>query len=202
MINHLKIDVKRLELEVNKLKKQTKVQTTQDNRRNMLKKFGKGTTTSKITSQQHNKSTHHMKQERNSMDEKIEYARNAYLNPRWPHIKSGIGYRTGDKHNTRMNTNGQEFIKFTKATTHQEKRQNTKITNNASYAYTNASHVSHMSYHEFDVSYILMRNKLRKVIDVHVGTHHKKSKTCVWVPKCLVTNLRGHNQTWVPTNKA
>jgi hypothetical protein len=59
-----------------------------------------------------------------------------------------------------------------------------------------------MSYHEFDVSYILMRNKLRKVIDLHVGTHHKKSKTCVWVPKCLVTNLRGPNQTWVPTNKA
>jgi hypothetical protein len=59
------------------------------------------------------------------MDENVEYVRSAYLKAIMSHIKSGNGYKTGDKHNTSVKTNGQEFIKFTKATTHQEKKQNT-----------------------------------------------------------------------------
>jgi hypothetical protein len=62
----------------------------------------------------------------------------------------------------------------------------------------NASHVYHMSYHDFYASYVLMRNKIGKIIVLHIEPHHKRSKTCVWVPKYLVTNLRGPNQTWVP----
>jgi hypothetical protein len=61
-----------------------------------------------------------------------------------------------------MNTRGQEFIKLTKANIQHEKKQSIKTTNNASYSYANASHVSHMSYHDFDVSYMLMRNKFKK----------------------------------------
>jgi hypothetical protein len=68
-----------------------------------------------------------------------------------------------------------------------------KSTNIASYSYTNASHVSHMSYHDFDASYVLMRNKFHKIITLHVVPHHKRSKTYVWVPKYHVTNLRGPN---------
>jgi hypothetical protein len=90
-----------------------------------------------------------------------------------------------------VNTKGQEFIKFIKANVQQEKKQSIKTTNNASY--TNASHISHISYHDFDASYVLMRNNLGKIIALHVGPHHKRSKTYVWVPKCLVTNLRGPN---------
>jgi hypothetical protein len=37
-------------------------------------------------------------------------------------------------------------------------------TNNATYPYTNASHVSHMPYHDFDASYVLMRNKIGKIL--------------------------------------
>jgi hypothetical protein len=58
-----------------------------------------------------------------------------------------------------------------------------------------------MSYNDFDRSYVLMRNKLGKIIALHAGPHQKRSKTCVWVPKCLVTNVRGSNQTWVPKIK-
>jgi hypothetical protein len=58
-----------------------------------------------------------------------------------------------------------------------------------------------MSCHDFDASYVLMRNKLGKIIVLHVGPYHKRPKTSVWVPKCLVTNLRGLNQTWVPKIK-
>jgi hypothetical protein len=49
--DHLKREVKRLEFEVNKLKKQTKVQPPQDNRSNMVKKLEKGRTTPKVASQ-------------------------------------------------------------------------------------------------------------------------------------------------------
>jgi hypothetical protein len=59
-----------------------------------------------------------------------------------------------------------------------------------------------MPYHDFDASYVLMRNKIGKIVTLHVGPHHKRSKAYVWVPKCLVTNLRGPNQTWVPKIKA
>jgi hypothetical protein len=56
------------------------------------------------------------------------------LNTRRPYIKSGIRYKNGDKHNSRVNTKGQEFIKLTKASVQQEKKQNIKTTNNASYS--------------------------------------------------------------------
>jgi cell division protein FtsL len=49
--DHLKREVKNLELEVNKLKKQAKVQPTQDNRNNMMKKLKKEKTAPKIASQ-------------------------------------------------------------------------------------------------------------------------------------------------------
>jgi hypothetical protein len=63
-------------------------------------------------------------------------------------------------------------------------------TNHVSYASNaNAFYISHMSYHEFDASYVLMRNKFGRVVALYVGPHHKRSNTYVWVPKCLITNL-------------
>ncbi len=107
--DHLKREVKKLELEENKLKKQTKVQPPQDNHSNVVKKLEKRKTTPNIASQQPKKQVQHEK------GENVEYARSVFLNARRPHIKSGIGYKNGDKHNSRVNTKGQEFIKFTKA---------------------------------------------------------------------------------------
>jgi hypothetical protein len=185
--DHLKKEVKKLEFEINKLKKQAKVQPPQDNRNNMVKKLEKEKITPKIASQPSKK------QVQNEKDEKIEYARSIFFNARSPHIKSGIGYKNGDKHNSRVNTKGQEFIKFTKPNVQKEKKQSIKTTNKVSYSYVNASHVSHMSYHDFDASYVLMRNKIGKIIALHVGPHHKRSNTCVLVCKCLFTNLRGPN---------
>jgi hypothetical protein len=185
--NHLKREVKKLELEMNKLKKQAKVQPAQDNRSNVVKKLEKGKTAPKITSQPLKKQVQIEKYK------KVEYAMSVFLNARRPHIKNGISYKNGDKHNSRVNTKGQKFIKFTKTNVQQEKKQSINTTNNVSYPYINASHVSHMSYHDFDASYVLMRNKIEKFIALHVRSHHKRSKTCVWMPKCLVTNLKGPN---------
>jgi hypothetical protein len=67
--DHLKREVKKLELEVNKLKKQAEVQPPQDNRSNMVKKLEKRRTATKIASQQPKKQAQHQK------DEKIEYGR-------------------------------------------------------------------------------------------------------------------------------
>jgi hypothetical protein len=85
-----------------------------------------------------------MKQVHHEKDEKVEYARSFFLNARRPHIKNGIGYKAGDKHNSRVNTRGQEFIKFTKGNIQHEKKQNIKTTNNASYSYANASITPHV----------------------------------------------------------
>jgi cell division septum initiation protein DivIVA len=98
--DHLKREIKKLELEVNKLKKQAKVQPPQDNRNNMVKKLEKRKTAPKITSQRPKK------QVQKEMDEKVEYARSVFLNARRPHIKSGIRYKNGGKHNSRVNTKG------------------------------------------------------------------------------------------------
>ncbi len=68
----MKREVKELELEVNKFKKQTKVQPPQDNHSNMVKKLEKGRTAPKIASQQH------------PVDKKVEYVRSQYLNTRRP----------------------------------------------------------------------------------------------------------------------
>jgi hypothetical protein len=168
----------------------------------MVNKLEKASNVTTRASQPSNKAQPLKKQQKTIKEEKLEYARSVFLNARRPHIKSGIGCKNGAKNNSRVNTRGQEFIKFTKANVQQEKKQSIKTTNNILYSYANTSHVSHMSYHDFDASYVLIRNKFGKIIALHVGPHRKRSKTCVLVPKCLVTNLRGSNQTWVPKTKA
>jgi hypothetical protein len=166
----------------------------------MVNNHEKGKTMSNLAPQQQKKPIHHKKEERGNIDEKIKYALSVFLNARRSHIKNDVGYKSGDKHNTRTNSNCKEFIKFTKGNTLQDKKQSLNNTNHISYA--NASYVSHMSYHDFDASYVLMRNKFGKIITLYVGSHYKKSKTCVWVPKYLVTNMRGPKQIWVPKNNA
>jgi hypothetical protein len=97
------------------LEKQAKMRPPQDNRRNMVNKLEKGLNFTKRASQQSNKAQHFKRQQKGIEDEKIKYARSAYLNARMSYIKNGIGYKMGDKHNSRLNTKGQKFIKFTKA---------------------------------------------------------------------------------------
>jgi hypothetical protein len=64
------------------------------------------------------------------------------------------------------------------------------------------ANTSYMPYHAFNASYVLMKNKHGNVIALYVGPHHKRAKTCVWVPKVLVTNVKGPKQVWLPKNKA
>jgi hypothetical protein len=65
----------------------------------------------------------------------------------------------------------------------------------------NASNEHDISFKTFDASYVLT-NKSGKVVAKYVGGKHKSSKTCVWVPKVLVSNVKGPKTVRVPKNKA
>jgi hypothetical protein len=64
-----------------------------------------------------------------------------------------------------------------------------------------ASNNHNISFKTFDASYVLT-NKSGKVVAKYVGGKHKGSKTSVWVPKVLVSNVKGPKTVWVPKNKA
>jgi hypothetical protein len=64
-----------------------------------------------------------------------------------------------------------------------------------------ASNEPNVSFKTFDASYVLT-NKSGKVVAKYIGAKHNGSKTCVWVPKVLVSNVKGPKTVWVPKNKA
>jgi hypothetical protein len=64
-----------------------------------------------------------------------------------------------------------------------------------------ASNEPNILFKTFDASYVLT-NKSGKVVAKYVGDKHNGSKTCVWVPKVLVSNIKGPKTVWVPKNKA
>jgi hypothetical protein len=64
-----------------------------------------------------------------------------------------------------------------------------------------ASNEHNISFKTFDASYVLT-NKSGKVVAKYVGGKHGSLKTCVWVPKVLVSNVKGPKTVWVPKNKA
>jgi ubiquinone biosynthesis protein UbiJ len=64
-----------------------------------------------------------------------------------------------------------------------------------------ASNKPNISFKTFDASYVLT-NKSGKVVAKYIGGKHKGSKACVWVPKVLVSNVKGPKTVWVPKNKA
>jgi hypothetical protein len=73
-----------------------------------------------------------------------------------------------------------------------------KMPKNITLASSNEHNVSSKT---FDASYALT-NKSGKIVAKYVGGKHKSSKTCVWVPKVLISNVKGPKTVWVPKNKA
>jgi hypothetical protein len=56
-------------------------------------------------------------------------------------------------------------------------------------------------YHACDTSFVLSC-KNTKVVARKLGSKCKGYKTCIWVPKAIVTNLVGPNMSWVPKTQA
>jgi hypothetical protein len=65
----------------------------------------------------------------------------------------------------------------------------------------NASNGPSIAYHTFDASNVLYC-KSGKIVATHVGPRRKNGKTCVWVLKLYVTNLKGPNSYQVLKTKA
>jgi hypothetical protein len=56
-------------------------------------------------------------------------------------------------------------------------------------------------YHACNTSFVLSF-KNAKVVAKKLGSKCKGDKTCIWVPKTIVTNLVGPNKSWVPKTQA
>jgi hypothetical protein len=56
-------------------------------------------------------------------------------------------------------------------------------------------------YHASNASFVLSC-KNAKVVARKLGSKCKGDKTCIWVPKIVVTNLVGLNKSWVPKTQA
>jgi hypothetical protein len=56
-------------------------------------------------------------------------------------------------------------------------------------------------YHACNTSFVLSC-KNAKVVARKLGSKCKGDKTCIWVPKVIVTNLAGPNKSWVPKTQA
>jgi hypothetical protein len=52
-------------------------------------------------------------------------------------------------------------------------------------------------YHDCNTSFAIFCKK-EKVVARKLGSKCKGDKTCIWVPKAIVTNLVGPNKSWVP----
>ena len=56
-------------------------------------------------------------------------------------------------------------------------------------------------YHACNASFAICR-KNKKVIARKLGAKCKGDRTCIWVPKTIITNLVGPNKSWVPKTQA
>jgi hypothetical protein len=56
-------------------------------------------------------------------------------------------------------------------------------------------------YYACNASFAICR-KGKKIIAKKVGAKCKGDKTCIWIPKTIVTNLVGPNESWVPKTQA
>ena len=64
----------------------------------------------------------------------------------------------------------------------------------------NASNKHSISFKTFDASFVLT-NKSGKVLSNLLGANTRVQRR-VWVPKVLVSNVKGPKIVWVPKNKA
>jgi hypothetical protein len=63
----------------------------------MVNKLKKEIIVPKLSPQQQMKPTNHKMEERVNFDKKIKYVRSVFLNAMRPHIKNGVGYKSGNK---------------------------------------------------------------------------------------------------------
>jgi hypothetical protein len=164
--------------------------------------------------------------------EKLKFARDAYTIGRHPSIKDGLGFQKGTKNLRSQRTSnlnkekGKAPMASSSYSSHDQKNHDylyahaknsyAMIAFSSSYAHGGnrprrhhvASHVPRKAsngptivYQTCDASFVLLC-KNDKVVAKRLGPKCRRDKTCIWVPKSVVTNLVGPNKSWVPKTQA
>jgi hypothetical protein len=121
-------------------------------------------------------------------------------NQRWFSSKEGVGY-TPKKGKTAFVPPKPWFVKGNGPTYQKKKQVGQQEHNNNNHAKMNNTSMvkfAKMSSIRLDSFYVLTKGK-KGVKAKYVGTPKLGPKMkAIWVPKCLVTNLQGPKQAWVP----
>jgi hypothetical protein len=129
-------------------------------------------------------------------NEKFKFARSMLYNGRRPGIKDVIDFQQGS--NVKLNA-PKRVSNFVKDKAPMVQDNEGYILYPANYPKDKIRKIHARKPHNV-TSYVLT-NKSGKVVAKYVGSKHKSSKTCVWVPKVLVSNVKGSKTVWVPKNK-
>jgi hypothetical protein len=159
-------------------------------------------------------------------NEKFKFARSMLYSGRRPGIKNGIGFQKGD--NVKLNVSSKRLSNFVKGKApmaqdnegyilylvgypeHKIRRIHSRKSHSGSrhaFMYKSEASSSRQSTRaklpkrKTPIASNVLTNKSGKIVAKYVGGKHKGSKTCVWVPKVLVSNVKGPKTVWVPKNK-
>jgi hypothetical protein len=167
-----------------------------------------------------------LKTSKNDFD-KLKFARDAYTIGRHPSIKNGLGFRREAKNLTSHKAPISAKGKGKAPMANSSQKNHAFMYHDRSYnAYDShamvvsssnfngrprRNYVSHAPrkvfyesttmFHACNAKFVLSC-KNEKVIAKKVGAKCKGDKTCIWVPKAIVTNLVGPNKSWVPKTQA
>jgi hypothetical protein len=115
--------------------------------------------------------------------------------------KEGLGFAPKSKKKKKNNKTKlplplkETFVKAGEGT--HEKKKNTEVGGNAKKGKT----VPINKAGDFNPSYVLCRASDGYVYAKFVGSYYEYIEWSIWVPKTLVTNLKGPIQEWVPKSK-
>jgi hypothetical protein len=155
-------------------------------------------------------------------NEKFKFARSMLYKGRRPSIKDGVGFQHGSQdregyilypknypeHNIRRiharqshSIAHQAYIYKNEASSSRLHTSHAKVGKMPKKKIIDASNEPKLSFKTFDASYVLT-SKSGRVVPKYVGGRHKSPKTCVWVSKVLISNVKGPKTIWVPKDKA
>ena len=160
--------------------------------------------------------------------DKLKFARDAYTVGRHPSIKDGLGFRKEAKNLTSQRApipnkeKGKAPMVSSNQKNHAFMYNDRKFSRSSHYnrsynAFDSYAMIASSSnfngrprkmcnkptsvFHACNTTYVLSC-KNEKVIARKMGSKCKGDKTCIWVPKTIVTNLVGPNKSWVPKTQA
>jgi hypothetical protein len=141
--------------------------------------------------------------------EKLRFARDAYTIGRHPSIKDGLGFHKGTKNLTSQRTVPHVYhdatfsshAMFASSSSYAHGRNRPRRHHVASHAPKKTLTGPTTLYQTCNASFVLLC-KNDKVVARSLGPKCKRDKTCIWVPKYVVTNLVGPNNSWVPKTQA